>query len=86
MNKHVMHYETLLRLSRAITISRDPEEVALLTTESVTTALDVKGCALFLIDNKSHELKVKLLTVSIFFITHYSLLITLDWRRYVSYC
>jgi len=58
MNKHVMHYETLLRLSRAITISRDPEEVALLTTESVTTAMDVKGCALFLIDHKSHELKV----------------------------
>jgi len=58
MDKHIMHYETLLRLSRAITISKDPEEVALLTTESVTTAMDVKGCALFLIDNKSHELKV----------------------------
>ena len=58
MNKHVMHYETLLRLSRAITISKNPEEVALLTTESVTTAMDVKGCALFLIDHKSQDLKV----------------------------
>ena len=58
MSEHVMHYETLQRLSRAITISKDPEEVALLTTESITTAMNAKGCALFLIDHKSHELKV----------------------------
>ena len=58
MNKHIMHYETLQKLTRAITISKDPEEVALLTTESITTAMHAKGCALFLIDHKSHELKV----------------------------
>ena len=58
MSEHVMHYETLQRLARAITISKDPEEVALLTTESITTAMNTKGCALFLIDHKSHELKV----------------------------
>ena len=35
MEKHVMHYETLLRVTDAISQSKDPEEVVLLTTESV---------------------------------------------------
>lgn len=58
MDKHVMHYDTLLRLSRAISMSRDPEEVALMTAESVKTALKSKGCAIFLINNKNNELEV----------------------------
>lgn len=58
MSHHVMHYETMLRVSRAITMSKDPEEVALITVESVTTALSAKGCALFLINDKSEELEI----------------------------
>ena len=58
MDKHVMHYDTLLRLSRAISMSKDPEEVALMTVESVKTALESKGCAMFLINNKKNELEV----------------------------
>ena len=58
MDKHVMHYDTLLRLSRAISMSKDPEEVALMTVESVKTALDAKGCAMFLVNTKTDELEV----------------------------
>jgi len=58
MEKHVMHYETLLRVTNAISQSKDPEEVVLLTVESVKTALDVKGCSLFLINRKTKELEL----------------------------
>lgn len=58
MEKHVMHYETLLRLTDAISQSKDPDEVVLLTVESVKTALVVKGCAIFLINKKSNQLEL----------------------------
>ncbi len=58
MEKHVMHYETLLRVTNAISQSKDPEEVVLLTVESVKTALDVKGCSIFLINKKTKELEL----------------------------
>jgi GAF domain-containing protein len=37
---------------------RDPEEVVLVTVETVKTALDVKGCTLFLVNRKTDELKI----------------------------
>ena len=58
MNKQLINYETLLNITKAISHSRDPEEVVLMTVESIKTALDVKGCALFLINRKTHELEV----------------------------
>lgn len=58
MNRHGMHYDTLLRLSRAITMSKNPEEVALMTVEGVKTALSAKGCALFLFNEKTKELEL----------------------------
>jgi len=58
MDKYVMHYETLLRLSRAISMSKNSEEVALMTVESVNSAMKSKGCALFLVHNKTSELEV----------------------------
>jgi signal transduction protein with GAF and PtsI domain len=58
MKKQLMNYETLLRITRAISMTRDPEDVVWLTVESVAHALDVKGCALFLIDRKRDELEV----------------------------
>ena len=51
-------YETLIRITRAISALRDHDEIALITVEGVTHALDVKGCALFLFDPKSKELKL----------------------------
>ncbi len=58
MKKQLINYETFIKISKAISHSRDPEEVVLLTVESVKSALDVKGCALFLINRKTDELEV----------------------------
>ncbi|MFW5901974.1 MAG: GAF domain-containing protein [Thermodesulfobacteriota bacterium] len=58
MKKQVVNYETLLKITNSISHSRDPEEVVLLTAESVTHALDVKGCTVFLINKNSNELEI----------------------------
>jgi GAF domain-containing protein len=58
MKKQIANYETFIRISKAISHSRDPEEVVLLTVESIKHALDVKGCSLFLINRKTKELEV----------------------------
>ncbi len=58
MKKQLINYETLLKVTKAISHSRDPEEVVLMTVDSVKTALDVKGCTLFLINPKTDELEV----------------------------
>lgn len=58
MEKHVMHYETFLKVARSISESKDPEEVVLMTAESVKTALHVKGCSIFLLNRKTDELEL----------------------------
>jgi len=58
MKKVLLNYETILKITSAISSTRDPEEVVLVTVESVKHAMDVKGCALFLTDRKEDELKL----------------------------
>ena len=58
MKKQLINYETLLKITKVISHSKDLEEIILLTVESVKTALDVKGCALFLINRKTDELEL----------------------------
>jgi signal transduction protein with GAF and PtsI domain len=58
MRKAVMNYETILKITRDISLSRDPEEVVFPIVESVATALEAKGCALFLFNRKTNELEV----------------------------
>ena len=58
MNKNLLNYETLLKITKAMSMSKDPEEVIILTVESIRKTLDIKGCALFLINPKSDELEV----------------------------
>jgi len=58
MEKHTLHYETILRLTSAISQSKDPEEVVLMTAESVTSAFGFKGCSVFLINKKTNELEL----------------------------
>ncbi|SPD71875.1 putative GAF sensor protein [uncultured Desulfobacterium sp.] len=58
MNKKIINYETLIKITKAISHSRDPEEVMLMTVENIKNALDVKACALFLINRKTNELEV----------------------------
>jgi len=58
MKKQLINYETLVRITKGISHSRDPEEVVLMTVEGIKTALDVKACALFLINRKTDELEI----------------------------
>ena len=58
MEKPIINYETLVRITKAISMIRDPEEIVLITVEGVTNALQIKGCALFLFSAKSDELKL----------------------------
>jgi len=58
MEKPTINYETLIRITRAISTIRDPEEIVLITVEGVTNALGIKGCALFLFSARSSELKL----------------------------
>lgn len=58
MEKPAINYETLVRITKAISSIRDPEEIVLISVEGVTTALKVKGCALFLFSAGSSELKL----------------------------
>ena len=58
MKKQLINYETLLKITKVISHSKDPEEVILMTVESIKSALDVKGCALFLINRKTDELEL----------------------------
>ena len=58
MESQVINYETLLKVANSISHSKDPEEVALMTVDSIKTALDVKGCALFLFNRKTDELEL----------------------------
>ena len=58
MEDHSMYYDTLVKVTDAISHCKDPEEVALLTAESVKTAFKAKGCSVFLVDRESRELKL----------------------------
>lgn len=58
MKKEIMNYETLLKITHAVVMCRDPEEVVLLIVESVKTALQAKGCTLFLFNRKTNALEV----------------------------
>jgi GAF domain-containing protein len=58
MEKPTITYETLIRITKAISMIREPEEIVLITVEGVTHALNVKGCTLFLFSPKSQELKL----------------------------
>jgi signal transduction protein with GAF and PtsI domain len=58
MDKPIANYETLIRITKAISMLRDPEEIVLITVEGITHALNVKGCTLFLFSPRSQELKL----------------------------
>ena len=58
MKKELLNYETLLKVTKVISHSKDPEEVVLMTVEGIKTALDVKGCTVFLINRNTNALEV----------------------------
>ena len=56
MDEHAMYYDTIIKLTTAISQCKDPEEVALITAESVRTAFKTKGCSIFLVNRETREL------------------------------
>lgn len=58
MDKPIINYETLVRITKAISMIKDPEEIVLITVEGVTHALNVKGCTLFLFSPRRDELQL----------------------------
>ena len=59
MKKNRLNYKTLVEVTKVISHSKDPKEVALMTVESITKALGTKGCSLFLINPKNNELQLE---------------------------
>jgi GAF domain-containing protein len=58
MEKNLLNYETLLKITERLSMSRDFDEVTLLAVTGIRDALDTKGCALFLINPKTQELEI----------------------------
>jgi signal transduction protein with GAF and PtsI domain len=58
MKKQLINYETLTTITAAISATREPSEIVLMTVEGVKTALDVKGCSVFLINRQTDELEI----------------------------
>ena len=58
MEKHLLNYETLLSITQRISMSRQFDEISLLSVTGIRDALETKGCALFLMNPKSKELEL----------------------------
>jgi len=53
-----LNYETLIKVSRSLSMSKEPEEIIRMTVERIKSALDIKGCALFLINHSTKKLEL----------------------------
>ena len=53
-----LNYETLIKITKSLSKSKDPEEIIRMTVASIKSALDIKGCALFLMNRRLNELEV----------------------------
>ena len=53
-----LNYDVLIKISRSLSKSKDPEEIIRMTVENLKSSLDIKGCALFLINHQSKELEL----------------------------
>ena len=58
MKKPIVNYETLLKITHAMSMSKDAEEIVHLAVESIQKTLEIKGCALFLFNGITGELEV----------------------------
>lgn len=56
METHAMYYDTIVKLTTAISQCRDTEEVALMSAESVKSAFNAKGCSVFMVNRDTREL------------------------------
>ena len=53
-----LNYETLIKITKSLSKSRDSEEIIKMTVESIKSSLGIKGCALFLINRQTKDLEI----------------------------
>ena len=53
----LLNHETLIRIANCICLSREADEVLASMLESISSAPNVKGCALFIVDSKKEGLQ-----------------------------
>ena len=53
-----LNYETLINITKSLSKSKDPEEIIKLTVDRLKSSLNIKGCALFLINPQTKDLEV----------------------------
>lgn len=58
MKNLAINYETLIKITRSLSRSKDPEQIIQMTVENIQSALGLKGCALFLINQQTKDLEV----------------------------
>ena len=58
MKKYRMNYETLLKVTKALSMSKDPKEIIRITVHNVKETLKLKGCALYLINEETNEFEL----------------------------
>ncbi len=58
MKSRIINYQTLLNITKALSMSKDPAEVISLSVKSIRKSLDIKGAALFLTNPKTNELEL----------------------------
>ena len=58
MTKHHMNYETLLKVTKALSMSKDPKEIIRITVHSIKETLNMKGCALYLVNDETNEFEL----------------------------
>ncbi len=58
MKNLTLNYEVLIKITRSLAKSKDPDKIIQMTVESIQSALGLKGCALFLMNSKTKELEV----------------------------
>ena len=58
MKNLTLNYDTLIKITKTLSKSKDPDEIMGLTVERIKTNLNLKGCVLFLINRQAKELEV----------------------------
>jgi GAF domain-containing protein len=58
MKNLTLNYETLIKVTRSLSKSKDPDKIIRMTVDSIQSALGIKGCALFLVNRQSKALEV----------------------------
>jgi len=53
-----LNYETLIKITKSLSQSKNPEEIIKMTVERIKSALGIKGCALFLINRQTKALEI----------------------------